>query len=186
MIIDVSSLAIPDVRLIQTRRIQDTRGYFAETYVQQDYVRAGICNLFVQDNQSYSVGVGTMRGLHFQTAPFEQAKLVRVQRGRILDVAVDLRRSSSTYSLHVCAELSAEGGEQMFIPAGFAHGFCTLVPNTEVSYKVDAVFSPANDHGVNAADPELAIRWPAGFGTQVISEKDRALPLLRDLPRYFN
>ena len=186
MVLDVLPLAIPDVLLIRTRRIQDSRGYFAETYVQRDYAKAGIDNAFVQDNQSLSIASGTMRGLHFQTAPFAQAKLIRVLRGKILDVAVDLRRGSRTYGRHVSAELTAEGGEQIFIPVGFAHGFCTLAPNTEVSYKVDAVFSSANDRGVNAADPDLAIGWPVEIGAEVVSDKDRALPMLRDLPTYFN
>jgi dTDP-4-dehydrorhamnose 3,5-epimerase len=186
MLIDVSPLAIPDVLRIRTKRIQDRRGYFAETYVQREYVEAGITNVFVQDNQSYSAAEGTLRGLHFQTLPFEQAKLLRVLRGKILDVAVDLRRNAPTFGRHVCVELSAEEGEQIFIPVGFAHGFCTLVPNTEVYYKVDAVFSPCNDCGLNAIDPDLEIRWPFEVSTAVISEKDRALPKLRDLPTYFN
>ena len=123
-----------------------------------------------------------MRGLHFQTAPFEQAKLVRVIRGKIYDVIVDLRRSSCSYGQHLAIELSADGGEQLFVPPGFAHGFCTLVPDTEVSYKVDAVFSAANDRGLNAADPDLRITWPVNAGREVISEKDRTLPVLKELP----
>ena len=185
MILDVSPMSIPGVRLIRSKRFQDQRGYFAETYVQRDYVAAGISNNFVQDNQSYSVAPGTLRGLHFQTAPFAQAKLVRVLRGKIFDVVVDLRRSSKSYGQHVTVELSAEGGEQLFVPVGFAHGFCTLVPDTEVTYKVDAVYSAANDCGVNAADPDLGIRWPVRKGSEVLSEKDRALPMLKDIPAPF-
>jgi dTDP-4-dehydrorhamnose 3,5-epimerase len=179
-------MAINDVLLIRTKRNQDRRGYFAETYVQRDYEKTGITNTFVQDNQSYSVECGTARGLHFQIAPFEQAKLVRVLRGRILDVVVDLRRSSPSYGQYVYAELGADEGDQIFIPVGFAHGFCTLAPCTEVSYKVDAVFSAAHDRGVNAADPDLAIRWPKEFSAIKMSDKDRALPMLRDLRGHFN
>ena len=186
MILDVSPLTLPDALLIRSKRFEDQRGYFAETYVQRDYVAAGICNTFVQDNHSYSAAPGTLRGLHFQTAPFEQAKLVRVIRGKIYDVIVDLRRSSCSYGQHLAIELSADGGEQLFVPPGFAHGFCTLVPDTEVSYKVDAIFSAANDRGLNAADPDLRIKWPVSPGREVISEKDRALPMLRELPIHFH
>jgi dTDP-4-dehydrorhamnose 3,5-epimerase len=154
--------------------------------VQRDYVKAGICNTFVQDNQSYSVAGGTVRGLHFQSAPFAQAKLIRVLRGRILDVVVDLRRCSRSYGQCVPVELTADGGDQIFVPVGFAHGFCTLVPHTEVSYKVDAAFSLDHDCGVNAADPDLGIRWPFEAGAEVMSDKDRALPMLSDLPSHFN
>jgi dTDP-4-dehydrorhamnose 3,5-epimerase len=186
MILDVSALALPGALLIRSRRFVDKRGYFAETYVQRDYVAAGISNVFVQDNESYSAASGTLRGLHFQTTPFAQAKLVRVVRGKIFDVIVDLRRASASYGRHVAVELSAEGGEQLFVPAGFAHGFCTLLPDTEVSYKVDAVFSAPNDCGLNAADPELGICWPSAFSEAVISEKDRALPMLKELPAHFH
>jgi dTDP-4-dehydrorhamnose 3,5-epimerase len=185
MIMDVHPLSISGVLLIQGRRIEDQRGYFAETYVQHEYARVGICNAFVQDNQSHSITIGTLRGLHFQTAPFAQAKLIRVLRGKILDVVVDLRRSSRSYGQCVSKELSAEGGEQLFVPAGMAHGFCTLAPDTTVAYKVDAVYSSANDCGLNAADPDLGIKWPVA-GAAVISEKDRALPMLRDLPCHFH
>jgi dTDP-4-dehydrorhamnose 3,5-epimerase len=185
MNLEVSPLAIPDVLLIRTKRIQDQRGYFAETYVRRDYVNAGICNTFVQDNQSNSVAGCTVRGLHFQSAPFVQAKLIRVLRGRIFDVVVDLRRTSRSYGHYVSAELSAEVGEQLFVPVGFAHGFCTLVPDTEVSYKVDEVYSSANDCGLNAADPNLGIRWPIKLGSAAMSDKDRALPMFTDLPSYF-
>ena len=186
MMLDVSPLLIPDVLLIRSKRFQDPRGYFSETYKQSDFVAAGICNTFVQDNQSYSVAPGTLRGLHFQTAPFAQAKLVRVLRGKIVDVAVDLRRSSKSYGQHIAMELNAENGEQLFVPVGFAHGFCTLVPDTEVAYKVDAVYSAANDCGLNAADPDLKIRWPVRSGNEVLSEKDRTLPVLKDLPAHFH
>lgn len=184
--LDVSPLSIPDVLLIRSKRFRDERGYFSETYKRCDFVTAGISNNFVQDNQSCSTAAGTIRGLHFQTAPFAQAKLVRVLRGKIVDVVVDLRRSSKTYRQHVALELSAESGEQIFVPAGFAHGFCTRAPDTEVAYKVDSVYSAANDCGVNFADPDLEIQWPVSAGNEVLSEKDRGLPMLKDLPAYFD
>ena len=184
--LDVSPLPIAGVLLIRPKRFQDQRGYFTETYKQCDFVAAGISNTFVQDNASHSVAARTLRGLHFQTAPFAQAKLVRVLRGKIIDVVVDLRRSSKSYGEHIALELSAEGGEQLFVPVGFAHGLCTLVPNTEVAYKVDAIYSSANDCGIYAIDPALGIRWPFSADSQVLSDKDRALPMLKDLPAYFN
>jgi dTDP-4-dehydrorhamnose 3,5-epimerase len=186
MALDISPLPLPGALVIRPKRYRDHRGYFVETYVLRDYAAAGIPNVFVQDNHSYSDACGTLRGLHFQTAPFAQAKLVRVLRGKILDVIVDLRRSSSSYGRHLPIELSADGGEQLFVPAGFAHGFCTLEPGTEVSYKVDAVYSAANDCGLNAADPELGIRWPAEIEEKVMSDKDRALPSFKELPIHFH
>lgn len=184
--LNVTSFSIAGVLLIRPKRFQDQRGCFIETYKQCEYAAAGITNLFVQDNESHSVAPGTLRGLHFQTPPFAQAKLVRVLRGKIVDVAVDLRRSSKSYGEHVAVELSAEGGEQLFIPVGFAHGLCTLVPNTEVAYKVDAIYSPANDSGINVGDPALGIRWPVSPDNRVLSDKDRALPMLKELPAYFD
>jgi dTDP-4-dehydrorhamnose 3,5-epimerase len=180
-----SSLTLPDVKLIRSRRISDPRGYFAETYSQRDFVVAGLANEFVQDNQSASVAAGTVRGLHFQVPPFAQAKLIRVLRGKLLDVVVDLRRSSSTYKKHLAVELSAESGDQLFVPAGFAHGFCTLVDNTEIFYKVDAFYSFAHDRGINWADPALNICWPIAKGEAILSDKDEDLPMLSALPTYF-
>src|SRR5262245_45489235 len=130
MKLDVVPLALPDLKLIRAERITDARGYFAEVYVHRDFAVAGIADEFVQDNQSFSSSAGTVRGLHFQIPPFAQAKLVRVLRGKILDVVVDLRRASATFGKHVTVDLSAENGDQLFVPAGFAHGFCTLEPNT--------------------------------------------------------
>ena len=126
MKLDLDPLPLSGVVLIRSARVSDPRGTFAETYVKDEFVRSGILSDFVQDNQSFSVSAGTMRGLHFQIPPFQQAKLVRVLRGKIFDVVVDLRRSSATYGKHVGVELSADGGEQLFVPRGFAHGFCTL------------------------------------------------------------
>ena len=186
MTLDVTPLSLSGVRLIHAKRYSDPRGYFAETYVRRDFAAAGIGQEFVQDNQSYSSARGTVRGLHFQIPPFAQAKLVRVLRGRILDVVVDLRRASPSYGRHLSVELSADTGDQLYVPAGFAHGFCTLAADTEVLYKVDAVYSAEHDRGVNWADPALGIAWPVSEADAVLSAKDAALPLLRDLPDYFD
>jgi len=126
-----------------------------------------------------------VRGLHFQTGPFAQAKLVSVTRGRILDVVVDLRRSSPAYGRHVPMELSAEAGQQLYVPVGFAHGFCTLEPDTEVMYKVSAPYSPGHDRGLAWDDPALGIAWPVAPERAILSDKDRIHPRLADLPAYF-
>jgi dTDP-4-dehydrorhamnose 3,5-epimerase len=185
MKVNIRPLALPGVGLIGGTRIGDRRGYFAECYVRSDFVAAGIANDFMQDNQSASVAASTVRGLHFQTPPFAQAKLIRVLRGRILDVVVDLRRSLPTYGRHIAVEIDEHSGEQLFVPAGCAHGFCTLEPDTVVLYKVDNVYSPDHDRGVNWADPDLGIAWPVRESEAVLSDKDRVLPRLRDLPAYF-
>jgi dTDP-4-dehydrorhamnose 3,5-epimerase len=181
MRLDVHALSIPDVKLIRTPRISDARGCFCETFQRADFAEQGLDYDFLQDNQSSSDRPGTVRGLHFQRPPFAQTKLVRVLRGRIFDVAVDLRRSSPSFGRHVAVELSSESDEQLLIPAGFAHGFCTLEPDTVVFYKVDQVYSAAHDSGVNWADPELGIEWPIAAPEAILSEKDRRLPMLDDL-----
>jgi dTDP-4-dehydrorhamnose 3,5-epimerase len=181
MRLDVHALSISDVKLIRTPRISDARGCFCETFQRADFAEQGLDYDFLQDNQSSSDRPGTVRGLHFQRPPFAQTKLVRVLRGRIFDVAVDLRRSSPSFGRHVAVELSSESDEQLLIPAGFAHGFCTLEPDTVVFYKVDQVYSAAHDSGVNWADPELGIEWPTAAAEAILSEKDRRLPMLDDL-----
>jgi dTDP-4-dehydrorhamnose 3,5-epimerase len=186
MKVNLRPLSLPGVGLIAGTRISDGRGYFAECYVRADFVAAGLTNDFIQDNQSCSTASGTVRGLHFQSPPFAQAKLVRVLKGRVLDVVVDLRRSLPTYGRHLAVEISEESGEQLYVPAGFAHGFCTLEPDTVVLYKVDSVYSPNHDRGINWADPDLGIAWPVRESDAVMSDKDRALPRLRDLPSYFD
>ncbi|WP_245269917.1 dTDP-4-dehydrorhamnose 3,5-epimerase [Nitrobacter hamburgensis] len=178
-------MAIPDVKLIRTPRFSDTRGYFCETFQRADFAAQGLDCDFLQDNQSSSDRPGTVRGLHFQRPPFAQTKLVRVLRGSILDVAVDLRRSSSSFGRHVAMELSSESNEQLLVPAGFAHGFCTLEPDTVVFYKVDQVYSAAHDSGVNWADSRLGIEWPVASAEANLSEKDRGLPMLVDLAPVF-
>jgi dTDP-4-dehydrorhamnose 3,5-epimerase len=185
MKLQVYPLSLSGVMLIRSGRISDARGFFAETYVKKDFAESGICTGFIQDNQSFSVSAGTVRGLHFQIPPFQQAKLIRVLRGKIFDVVVDLRRSSATYGEHSSLELSAEGGEQLFVPAGFAHGFCTLVGETEVFYKVDAIYSADHDAGVNWLDPAFDIPWAVDTSKAILSDKDKALPTINALPAYF-
>jgi dTDP-4-dehydrorhamnose 3,5-epimerase len=183
--LDVRSAEIPAVKLITPVRHRDGRGFFAETYSQRALAEAGIEADFVQDNFSLSSRAGTLRGLHFQTPPHAQAKLVWVPRGAAIDVAVDLRHGSPTFGRHVMVELNAEDGVQILVPKGFAHGILTLMPDTMVAYKVDAYYAPGHDFGVRWDDPDLAIPWPLPREQIVLSEKDRAQPLLRELPPYF-
>ncbi|UOK71610.1 dTDP-4-dehydrorhamnose 3,5-epimerase [Ancylobacter polymorphus] len=173
-------LAIADVVLVQPVRHGDARGYFCETYKKPQFDAFGLDITFVQDNESLSREVGVVRGLHFQTPPMVQAKLVRAVRGAIFDVAVDIRKGSPSYGRWVAATLTAEKGEQLLVPHGFAHGFCTLEPDTIVAYKVDAPYSPPHDAGIRWDDPDLAIDWPLAAGAAILSSKDRAAPLLRD------
>ena len=154
---------------------------FIETYNARDFAALGLTDVYVQDNHSLSRLPGTIRGLHFQAPPNAQAKLVRVLRGAILDVAIDLRRGSGHFGKHVAVELRAGDGRQFYVPAGFAHGFCTLEPDTEVAYKVDAFYAPASDRSIAWNDPDLALPWPFDPGAVYLSDKDRAAPRLRDL-----
>lgn len=186
MNLEIQPFPIDGIKLIRPRRIADARGYFAATYVRSEFVAAGIDHEFVQDNESRSRATGTIRGLHFQIRPFAQTKLVRVLRGRILDVVVDLRRPSASYGKHLAIELSEAAGEQLLVPAGFAHGFCTLEPETMVLYKVDNVYSAEHDRGVYWADASLGIEWPVAAADAVVSERDRGLPKFRELPAYFD
>jgi dTDP-4-dehydrorhamnose 3,5-epimerase len=167
--------------LITGRRFGDQRGFFVESYNLRDFAALGMAGHFVQDNHSLSGPEGTIRGLHFQLRPRAQAKLVRVVRGAILDIAVDIRCSSPTYRQHVAVELSATNGDQLYVPVGFAHGFCTLVPNTEVIYKVTAPYAPELDRGIAWDDPDLALPWPVVSAAAVLSLKDRSAPRLRDI-----
>jgi dTDP-4-dehydrorhamnose 3,5-epimerase len=178
-------LALAGPLLIAPRRHGDHRGFFMETYSARDFAALGIPDPFVQDNHSLSAAAGTVRGLHFQIPPHSQAKLVRVLRGAILDVAVDIRRSSPTYGRHVAVELSASNAYQLYIPVGFAHGFCTLEPDTEVAYKVTDLYAPECDRAIAWNDPDLALPWPVGPDRAQLSEKDRRAPRLRDLPPCF-
>ena len=181
----VEPQAIVDVKLLTPRVFSDARGYFLETWSRQTLAIAGIGAEFVQDNQSLSRDQGVVRGLHFQLPPHAQGKLVRVLRGAILDVAVDIRTGSPTYGRHVSAVLSAQNMAQLWVPAGFAHGFATLEPDTEVAYKVTAGYAPECDRGLAWDDPALAIAWPVGPLTAILSDKDRRHPRLAELPASF-
>lgn len=185
MSVTVESLAIPDVKILRPKKHGDARGFFSETYSQRALAEAGIDLTFVQDNHAFSAAKGTMRGLHFQTAPFAQDKLVRVIRGSILDVAVDLRRASPTYGKHVAAVISAQAWNQILVPIGFAHGLLTLEPDTEVLYKVTNYYSPQHDLGLLWNDPALAIAWPVTEADAILSAKDKVQPRLAELPAYF-
>jgi dTDP-4-dehydrorhamnose 3,5-epimerase len=182
---EIRPTRIADVRIVEPKRFADNRGFFSETFNGRAFAAAGLPTEFVQDNHSLSRPKGTIRGLHFQIPPFAQDKLVRVVRGAILDVAVDLRAGSPTYGQSVGVVLSAEAWNQLFIPVGFAHGFCTLEDDTEVLYKVTDYYSPEHDRGLLWNDPALGIEWPVSAQEAVLSDKDKAHPLLKDLPAYF-
>ena len=178
----LEELALTDVKLLTPKKFGDNRGFFSETYSQQTLATAAGVHLhFVQDNQSLSETTGTVRALHYQVAPFTQGKLVRVLRGSILDVAVDIRRGSRTFGRHVAAVISAENWKQIYVPPGFAHGFVTLEPATEVFYKVTAPYSPASERSILWNDPELAIDWRTDPADAVLSDKDRVAPLLKNV-----
>lgn len=185
MPLDVVCLDIPDVKIIRPQKFGDHRGFFMETYNRKAYALAGITDDLVQDNHSLSAQIGTVRGLHFQSPPFAQGKLVRVVQGRILDIAVDLRKSSPSFGKWVSAEISADEANQIWIPAGFAHGFCTLEAHTQVIYKVSAYYTPQHDLGLLWNDPDLGIDWPIAADQATLSQKDRDLPRLRDMPSPF-
>jgi len=185
MPIDVKPLAIPEVVLITPPIFRDPRGFFSETYNSTMLAAAGIRQAFVQDNHALSRSKGVLRGLHFQVDPHAQGKLVRVVRGAIFDVAVDIRRGSPTYGRHVAATLSAENWAQLWVPVGFAHAYCTLEPDTEVIYKVTDFYAPECDRGLAFDDPDLGIAWPIAAAEAILSDKDRRHPRLRDLPAFF-
>ena len=178
---EARALDIPGPLLIVPRVFRDGRGSFLETWSERDFEALGAGGRFVQDNHSFSAAAGTVRGMHYQLPPRAQAKLVRVLRGAVLDVVVDLRRGSSTYGRHAAAELSAADARQVYVPAGFAHGFCTLEPETEVAYKASDYYVPDLERGVAWDDPDLAVPWPVAADRAVLSDKDRRLPRLRDL-----
>jgi dTDP-4-dehydrorhamnose 3,5-epimerase len=177
--------AIPEIKEIQLPRHKDARGFFSETYNAKVWGQAGINTVFVQDNHSYSADRHVVRGLHFQSHPFAQVKLVRVARGSVLDISVDIRLGSPTYGKHVAVVLSAEAWNAVYVPVGFAHGFCTLEPHSEVVYKVDQHWVPEHDKGLLWNDPALGIAWPAGADDCILSDRDRKHPALADLPHYF-
>ena len=181
----IEPTAIPDVKIVSPKKHGDHRGFFSEVYNAKAWAQAGLDYAFVQDNHSYSAEVGVIRGLHFQLEPFGQTKLVRVAKGRILDVAVDLRSGSPTFGQHVAVELSAANWRQLLVPVGFAHGFCTLEPDCEVLYKVTNLYSPAHDRGLAFDDPGLGVDWGTDLGRAILSDKDRLHPRLVDLGPQF-
>ena len=183
---DVKELDLSGVLVLTPKRFGDARGWFSETYKAPAWREAGVAVDFVQDNHSFSAVQGTLRGLHFQAPPHAQAKLVRCTRGRIWDVVVDFRKGSSTFGRWVAAELTAEKGEQIFVPAGFLHGFVTLTPDCEVVYKVSDTYAPQSDGGVIWNDPDIGIDWPIDDVRVVLSDKDAKLPPLADIDSPFN
>lgn len=174
---NVEATSIPAVKIVTPRRFQDERGFFAETYSRRKYDEAGITPELVQDNHSLSREVGTVRGLHFQTPPHAQDKLVRCGRGAIFDVVVDIRRGSPTYGQWVGLELSAENGKQLFVPIGFAHGFVTLLPDSEIVYKCSDYYAPETEGALRWNDPDVGIDWPL-TGAPVLNQKDAEAGLL--------
>ena len=182
---EIQSLAIPEVKLITPKKFGDHRGFFSEVYNRKAFEEAGLHLDFAQDNHSLSATTGTLRGLHFQIPPHGQDKLVRVIRGSIFDVAVDIRHGSPTFGQWVGATLSAENWQQLLIPQGFAHGFCTLEPDTEVAYKVTGFYAPEADRGIAWNDPDIAIDWPIDTDTVILSDKDGKHPTLADSPAVF-
>ncbi|ACK51632.1 dTDP-4-dehydrorhamnose 3,5-epimerase [Methylocella silvestris BL2] len=177
---DVKTTDLPGVLVLKPRRFADQRGYFVETYNRRTFAKAGVDAQFVQDNQSFSAKAGTIRGLHFQLPPAAQAKLVRAVRGAIFDVAVDLRAGSPTFGRWIGETLTAGGGEQLLIPRGFAHAFCTLEDDVEVAYKVDDFYAPTCDSGLIWNDPDLKIEWPVEASAAVLSDKDAKLGRFAD------
>jgi dTDP-4-dehydrorhamnose 3,5-epimerase len=182
----VERLAIPDVILITPQKFGDSRGFFSETFNARRFAEAGIDLPFVQDNHSLSAQTGTIRGLHCQIAPSVQGKLVRVVKGAVWDVAVDIRKGSPTYGQHVAATLSAENWAQLWIPGGFLHGFCTLEPDTEFLYKVTGDYDPKAERGVIWNDPDLALPWPVAPDQARLSDKDLKLPKLADCESWYS
>lgn len=174
-------LEIAGIVLVEPRRIGDARGHFMESFRKDLFESHCGAHDFVQENQSLSAEAGTVRGLHFQIDPQAQGKLVSCIAGALLDVVVDIRPESPSFGRHLCVELTEENARQLWIPAGFAHGFCTLAPATKISYKVTSYYSREHERGIAWDDPALAIEWPVDGGRAVLSEKDRALPPLEAL-----
>ena len=179
----IAPLALPEVLLITPKRHGDARGWFTETWSRKAMEAAGLELDFVQDNQAFNAKAGTIRGLHFQQAPHPQAKLIRAIQGAILDVAVDIRPGSATYGQWVGATLTAEVGEQLWVPRGFAHGYVTTADDTELFYKVDGDYAPQLEGGLIWNDPDIGIAWPLDLADPVLSDKDKVLPRLKDMPK---
>jgi dTDP-4-dehydrorhamnose 3,5-epimerase len=171
---------------IRPRKIADERGYFSEIF-RLNTLREHVPGVeFVQENQSLSVRAGTIRGLHFQTEPAAQGKLVRCLAGKLFDVVVDLRANSLSFGKWLAVTLSSEQNNQLWVPVGFGHGFCTLEPNSIISYRVTEYYSPEHDKGVAWDDPEIGVDWPSVADPETLSGKDREQPRLADLPAYFS
>ncbi|MGO6737437.1 dTDP-4-dehydrorhamnose 3,5-epimerase [Rhizobium ruizarguesonis] len=182
----IETTAIEGIVAITPPRFGDHRGYFSEVF-KDAWFRENVADVtFIQDNESLSAQTGTIRGLHFQIPPFAQGKLVRCLAGRIMDVVVDIREGSPSFGKWLSQELSPENGMQLWVPAGFAHGFATLEPNSVISYKVTAPYSPQHDRGIAWNDPAIGIRWPFDERDMVSSDKDKTLPRLTDLPSHFS
>ena len=178
--VEIVKTELPGVVILTPRRFGDARGFFSEVYNRKSYAEYGIDVEFVQDNHSLSRQVGVVRGLHFQSPPHAQAKLVRVGAGRVLDVAVDIRRGSPTYGRWIGVELSAEAGNQIYIPVGFLHGFAVLEPDSELLYKCSDFYAPDCDGAVRFDDPDIGIDWGIDPKAAILSDKDAKAPLLKD------
>ena len=181
----VTKMAITDVLLLRPKRHGDARGYFVETFNDRSFRREVGEVVFVQDNEALSARKGTVRGLHFQRPPSAQGKLVRALKGAIFDVAVDIRHGSPSFGRHVSALLTAETGDQLWVPPGFAHGYCTVEPDSMIAYKVTGFYSAADDAGMAWDDPALGIDWPVEPGEALLSDKDKRQPKLSELPPLF-
>lgn len=182
---EVIETSIPEIKILKPKRFHDERGFFVEVYNKRTFLEVGIDCDFVQDNESFSKKKGTIRGLHFQISPFIQDKLIRVVKGSVFDVVVDLRRGSPTFGRFVSVQLDSLEGKQLYVPGGFAHGFCTLEDNTEVVYKVNHYYAPDFERGVLWDDPELAIPWPFKKDQIFVYGKDQKWPLFSDIPEFF-
>jgi dTDP-4-dehydrorhamnose 3,5-epimerase len=182
---EVLETAIPDVKVLVPKKWGDRRGFFSETYNRERMHEVGITCEFVQDNHAFSAEPRVLRGLHYQIPPFAQDKLVRVSQGAILDVAVDVRRGSPTFGRHVTVELSAENWKQVFVPVGFAHAYLTLMPDTEVLYKVSNLYAADHERGLLWNDPDIGIDWGLGGAEPVLSDRDKVHPRLSDATDLF-
>jgi dTDP-4-dehydrorhamnose 3,5-epimerase len=181
----VESFPAPGLLAIVPSLHRDSRGFLSETYNRRRFIDLGVDIEFIQDNHTFSVARGTIRGLHFQIPPHDQGKLVRVLRGAVLDVVVDIRHGSPAFGRPIAVELSADNWRQLYVPPGFAHGFCTLTPEAEVLYRMTQYYAPEADTGLAFDDPALGIEWPVELSAAILSDKDRRHPRLRDLPLYF-
>ncbi len=182
---EILDTILPSVKIVVPKRLEDMRGFFSEVWNERDFAAAGIVATFVQENHTLNRQKGTMRGLHYQMPPCAQGKLLRVTRGAIFDVAVDIRRGSPTFGRHADAVLSADNWRQLWIPVGFAHGYCTLEDNTEVQYKTTDFYSPDHDCGILWSDPALRIGWPVNDESGIVADRDRKHPVLAAQTKLF-